>query len=196
MTKLTPQNPNITFASDTSLVHTIRKVIGTILYILLLTTSIACNGKANVTDGDVKEVTISETVEEDDPGPPPPDFKFRFATLQQWLDGICENPKPGKAIATYNISLFEGEDEYILCLTGTNTYEVSKNHTAVRIDFTPADMYFSIPMNEYKNLDRDQVLERLTSRLQDFIASKKFRECYLSNGNAITTSWSDTIWSK
>ena len=143
---------------------------------------------------EVKHVVF--TSEEDDPGPPPPGFTSRFKNLHEWLVNICDNKKPQKQITTYNFGLFEGEDDYTLCFIGTNTYEMSPDHTVTRIDFTPRDMYFALPMKEYKNLEREKVLKRLTLQLKEFIASEKFRHSFLSRAKSITTDWNGEIWSE
>jgi hypothetical protein len=93
------------------------------------------------------------------------------------------------------LQLFEGEDNYTLCFAGTNTYEISPDHTATRIDFAPTDMYFSLPQSEYKGLKREQVLERLTSRLKEFTTTDKFNHSFLSEAKSIVTDWTGgSIW--
>src|SRR4028119_915574 len=136
----------------------------------------ACNDKKDMKDKEQYEVEhVVFTSEEDDPHPPPPGFTSHYKNLKDWLISISESEKPKKAIATYHIGLFEGQDEYTLCLTGINTYEVSQHHTATQIDFAPKDMYFVLPASEYSGLKREQVLKSLTSHLKEFIASDKFR---------------------
>src|SRR6188508_229530 len=95
-----------------------------ILFFILSTgIFMACDNKNKMAEGDAYTVIISETIEEDDVGPPEPDFSSRFKTLQEWLTSICNANEPEKPIAVYNFSLFEEENNYILCLTGTNTYQ-------------------------------------------------------------------------
>src|SRR5690349_15418894 len=102
------------------------------LFIIMLSIGqffMACNHKNDVRDEEQYEVKhIEFTSEEDDPGPPPPGSISPFKTLQAWLVNICDNEKPDKTIATYNFALYEGHDDYTLCFTGTNTYEVSQDH--------------------------------------------------------------------
>lgn len=171
-----------------------------LLFILILSIGhclMACNDKKEVRDDDnyqVKHVVL--TSDEDDPGPPPPGFTSRFKTLQEWLVNICDNEKPQKTIYTYNFGLFETQDDYTLCLTGTNNFEVSKDHTATRIDFAPTDRYFSLPKSEYKYLQREKVLERLTAQLKEFVTTDKFKHSFLCKAKSITTDWKGEIWSK
>jgi hypothetical protein len=137
------------------------------------------------------------TSEEDDPGPPPPNFKSPFKTLEEWLFAICDKEKPKKTISTYRLGLFEGEDDYTLCFTGTNTYEASPDHTSTRIDFAPADMYFTLPQSKYKGLKREQVLERLTSQVKEFTTTDKFKHSFLSEAKSIVVDWNgEPVWAK
>lgn len=157
----------------------------------------ACNHKKDdrsMVHYKVENVTLIS--EEDQVVPPPPGYTSRFDNLQAWLDNICNNEQPQKAIATYNFGLFEGQDNYTLCFTGTNTYEVAQDHIVTRIDFAPTEMYFSLPKSEYKGLERGKVLERLTAQLKDFITTDKFKHSFLSSAKSITTDWKGEIWSQ
>ena len=109
---------------------------------------------------------------------------------------ICASEKPQKPIRTYNFGVFEGQDNYIAFLTGINIYEVSQNHTETKIDYTPAEMYFSLPANEYKNLNRQQVFERLTLQLKEFTKSDQFKNSFFQHAESITTDWKGEIWRK
>lgn len=65
--------------------------------------------------------------------------------------------------------MFEGDDDYILALTGTNTYKISNTHQRVNIEYTPDEMYFNLPKSEHQGLTRAQVFEHLTERINHFI---------------------------
>jgi len=169
-------------------------------YIIILSIGqfvMACNNKKDVSDQDQHEVQhVFIKSEEDVTEPAPPGFTTRFKNLQEWLVNICENEKPPKPIATFRFGLFQGQDEYILCLTGTNTYEVSADHTATRIEFSPKDMYFILPKAAYQNVEREKILERLTTQLKEFTESNTFKQSFLSGATSITTDWKGEIWSK
>lgn len=139
---------------------------------------------------------VSFTSEDDVATPPPPGFTSGFTNLEEWLVNICNDRKPQKPIDTYRFALFERQDAYILCFSGENTYEESKTHTATRIDFAPKDMYFQLPGEEYKNLGREEVLERLTFQLKEFVESDQFKQSFLREAKTITTDWAGEIWSK
>lgn len=136
------------------------------------------------------------TVEEDDIGPPPPNFVSRFKTMNEWLTFIVENEKPNKAISDYNIDVFEGAHDYTLCLTGVNTYDVSKSYQRIKIEFEPSEMYFPIPLNEHKGLTRAQVFDYISGQLNEFITSNKFKNSFLAEAKSVTTGWKGKIWSQ
>lgn len=157
----------------------------------------ACNHKNNGRDEEQFEVKhILFTSEEDDPGPPPPAFMSRFNSLEEWLFNVCNEKKPKKPIGTYSFALFEGENNFTLCLTGINTYELSKYHTQTRIDFAPTDMYFTLPQSECIGLKREQVLERITSQLKKFTTTDKFNHSFFSEAKSIASDWKGEIWSR
>ncbi|MGZ3898500.1 MAG: hypothetical protein ACXVLT_01630 [Flavisolibacter sp.] len=143
------------------------------------------------------EITIIDSLEIDDVGPPPHDFTNRYRTLQEWLFSICDEKGPQKSIQTFCFGLFEGQGGYTVFLVGTNKYEVDKNRTVIKIDFEPEDTYFNLSKKEYKTLEREQVQERLTVRLKELFKTVKFQQSFLSKANAIITEWNGTtIWTK
>ncbi|MBB2147047.1 hypothetical protein GM921_16200 [Pedobacter sp. LMG 31464] len=137
----------------------------------------------------------SFTVEEDDFEPPPPEFISRFKTVNEWLSFIADNEKPKKTIMNYDINVFEGEDDYTLALTGTNTYEISNTYQRIKIEYTPNQMYFNLPKSEHKGLTKEQVFEHLTDQLNKFISSAKFKNSFFTEAKSITTGWKGKIWS-
>jgi hypothetical protein len=128
--------------------------------------------------------------------PPPPYLVSKFKTLQDWLFNICDNDSPGKAIAEYKISLFESPNDYTLVLAGENTYNEGKYRSVTRIEFEPANMYFKLPENYFKNLNKQQLLDKLTSELKNFTATQKFKTSFFTKAKAIVfESTGQTIWS-
>jgi hypothetical protein len=133
--------------------------------------------------------------EVDEVTPPPPGLTSNFRSVQEWLFNICNTEKPGKLIATYNFGVFESQDDYTIFLVGLNEYG-TEQHSITRIDFEPSSMYFRLPKNEYKDLNREQVLARLTSQLKDFTTTEKFRTSFFMQAQSITTDFKGEIWSK
>ncbi|MFC4211351.1 hypothetical protein ACFOWA_09175 [Pedobacter lithocola] len=166
-----------------------------ILLMLSIVQLTACTRKKNV---DIKQNEVihdSFTIEEDGVEPPPPNFVSRFKSVNEWLTFILENYMPKKAISEYNFDVFEGENNYTLCLTGINTYDVSKNYQRVKIEFEPSEMYFSVPLNDYKGLTKAQVFDFLTTQLNEFFKGSKFKNSYFSKAKSIKTGWKGEIWS-
>ena len=157
---------------------------------------IACSQKTKNESRNVqiKEVTLYDIV--DDVEPPPPDLTSNFKTLQDWLLSICYDRKPKKSIANYEFGLFESADDYTLFLIGINKYtEGDTSYT--RIEFEPLNMYFPLPKSEYKNLKRDELLNRLISQLKQFTKTEQFKSSFFVNADKITfASNGETIWSK
>ncbi|RNL51100.1 hypothetical protein D7004_15365 [Pedobacter jejuensis] len=155
----------------------------------------ACTNEKNMIINKTEVMHGSFTVEEDDVGPPPPNFVSRFKTVNEWLTFTAENDKPKKAIFEYQFDVFEGENDYTLCLTGINTYDVSKTYQRAKIEFMPSEMYFPIPLNDYKGLTKAQVFDYLTTQLDGFLKSSKFKNSYFSKAKSIKTGWKGEIWS-
>lgn len=171
-----------------------------LLACLVVSQLLACNQEKNLKDHK-QVITVSSKfiVEEDDIEPPPPDLTHRFATMSDWLTHIIDHDTPDRKIAKYNLVVFETENVakekgYSLCLTGENTYNVNDTLQKVRIEFTPAEMYFTLPEKEHEGLTRTQVFEKLTAQVNQFINTRKFKNSYLARARNFTTSWNGKIY--
>ncbi|HVG14424.1 MAG TPA: hypothetical protein VM935_05665 [Chitinophagaceae bacterium] len=169
-----------------------------ILYLIIITAIgcnlLACEGK-EVSKKQYEVEEINSISEEEVPDPPPPNYRSRFSTLDEWLSHICDNEKPGKPISTFIFGLFEEGNNYTLFLTGNNTYMISRDHTESKIDFAPVDMYFSLTGNDYKDLNREQVLERIMDGIRAFTRTEKFKQSFFHEAKSITTSWNgERVW--
>ena len=167
-----------------------------IIILLFASLILSCgrNTKAGSTDIEIKEVTVSDIVDEVEP--PPPVLTSKFKTLQEWLFSICDEEKPEKSIENYNFGLFESSDGNTIYLVGVNKYDKSgTSHT--RIEFKPSNMYFKLPYSEYKSLSRDQLLNKLMVQLKAFASTEKFKASFMSKSNAITLEPNRVnFWSK
>jgi hypothetical protein len=133
---------------------------------------------------------------EDDVFPPPPDLTSNSETVQEWLFSICNDEKLQKPIAIYRLGLFESPDQNTIYLVGTNNYE-DGDTSYTRIEFEPSNIYFQLPPSEYKSLDRDQLLNKLTDQLKAFTETEKFKTSFLSKANAIIFEPNgQTVWAK
>ena len=158
------------------------------------------NGQQNKNDS--TKVTVQETLRfeemiEDDVEPPPPNLISSFKTLQEWLFNICDKDKPQKPIVKYKFGLFESPNDYTVILVGINTYHEGEYRTIIRTEFEPTNMYFKLPETFYKNLNREQLLDRLTSELKRFANTEKFKTSFFTKANIVVFETNGkTIWSK
>ena len=127
-------------------------------------------------------------------------IKSKFKTLDEWLNALCDNKKPEKHIEEFVFNYYESSGKYTLHCRGINNYrEVGTNTIKdfVRIEFKPKNMYFRLPHKEYRNLDRQQVNERISNLLKEFVQTEKFKTSYLAEADAIVTSYNgEKIWTK
>ena len=145
----------------------------------------------------VQDVDISDTVEEQEFKISPTRIKTRFKTLEGWLSNIDHNEKPTKHISEFEFNFIESGGKYTLYLIGKNTYKKSDSHTVIRIEFEPANMYFKLSNSEYKNLNRQQLAEKLTSKLKEFTKTEEFKTSFLSDADIISLAFNGAIiWSK
>ena len=165
-----------------------------ILIVVSLIMSCSENTKTKSGKVEYKEVTLVDVA--DDVAPPPDDLTSKFKSVQEWLFTICDGNKPEKSIDTYEFGIFESSDNYTMFLVGLNKYD--KGDTSfTRIEFESSNMYFQLPKTEYKNLNRDELVKRLTTELKDFTNTEKFKASFLMNAdsNVLVTN-GQTIWSK
>lgn len=127
----------------------------------------------------------------DEVPPPPPHLNSNFKSLQDWLFSVCDSKKPEVLISNYTLGFFESLDDHVLFLVGLNRHGDTN-----RIDFQPSDMYFQLPKSEYKNLTREELMNKLASELKDFTGTKKFKSSFLAQANSITLEDGMEIWSK
>jgi hypothetical protein len=145
---------------------------------------------------EVKEVMVTSVEVADDVSPPPPGLTSHFKNMEDWLSNICDDKKPKKSIATYEFGLFESPDNYAIFLVGINTYNKADT-SYTRIEFEPSNMYFQLPRGEYKNLNRDEMVNLLIFQLKDFTNTKKFKTSFFTGADKITFATNgQTIWSK
>ena len=166
-------------------------------FILNLTAGIlliSCNTKKEFQQEDTNEVT--DIVTEEVPAPPSDEFKNKFHTIKEWLNGVCSETSPKVPIEIYELSLSWSEQvHYSLTLFGLNHYQIDKNNSETRVDFQP--LYFFLPDGEYSQLSPGEVMEKLRPILKEFTQSETFKQSFLAKANKIRTSYNDeTIWSQ
>lgn len=137
----------------------------------------------NDTDG-LMFVQGSFNVIEDELEPPLTEIESNFSTIEEWLAYTCTHDKPEKPIAKYNFGLFESLDEYVVTLTGINTYE-KNNSSRICIEFQPEYTFFRLPKPYYKSLSREQLLKKLTNDLENFLRTKYFHLSFFIQASII-----------
>lgn len=169
-----------------------------ITIVLLASFCMTCSQKTKTESGkvEVTEVTIYDYQVDDEVDPPPPNFTSNFKNLNDWLINICNDKKPNKLIANYEFGLFESSDDYTIYLVGVNR-DRKGDTSFTHVDFKPSNMYFQLPKKEYKNLNRDELLNELISQLKEFTETEQFKSSFFIKADKITfKSNGQTIWSK
>jgi hypothetical protein len=174
-----------------------QKTRNFILLLLIILPFMAFAQQTNNDSGKVIVKNVQFEDAEDDIEQPPPHLTSKFRTLQDWLINICDKDKPQKSIAKYKFGLFESSNDYTIFLVGVNTYDEGNHRSGTHIEFQPANMYFTLPKAYYGNLNRQQLLHKLTSQLKDFVNTEKFRNSFFIKANIVVFETSgQTIWSK
>ena len=143
-------------------------------------------------------ITMTHVVlrhEVDEPEPPPRGLTSNFKTVEEWLSNVCDENRPIKPNDAFRVGLFESADDYIVFIVGLNTHG-PKEHLITDIDFEPSNMYFRLPENEYQNLTRQELLNKLGAQLFDFIKTDKFRNSFLAEAKSITADFMHELWTK
>ena len=141
---------------------------------------------------EIRHIVLTSKAFMDDPPPPPPlDFVSPFKTIHEWLSNICDTKEPDKPIEDLQISLSESPTRAILCLVGFNTEVIDNSTTAHRITFTPASGDFPLPKDDYENLSKQQVRERVLSEVMEFSKTEKFQNSFLWQAESVTISFID-----
>jgi len=142
-----------------------------------------------------EKMEFNHSVEEIDP--PPPNYLYKYQRIEDWLTAICNNSKPLKKISSYNIGLFESDENIFLTFVGTNTKTLDKYHIETHIDFIPADTYFKLSKPVYNNLTRDAILNKLILEIIEFTKTQKFKRSFLAASNEIIfETTGKVIWKK
>jgi hypothetical protein len=114
------------------------------------------------------------------------------ALFESWVNGVLNNERPADDIIAYNFGIFESEKGYTLYLAGFKEYDKQNDDWAVGLgDFVPVENYFPLPKNEYKRLEWDEVQEKVSNMVKDYMGKDSFRNSFLDKAIAITTGFDD-----
>ncbi|MFN0256987.1 hypothetical protein E6A44_015465 [Pedobacter ureilyticus] len=165
--------------------------------LLFLTIIIAnCRQETEKTMEETRSVYRTATVIEDDFTPPPIISASKFKSINEWLTNISENEKPEKTISHFKIGLIESPKENALYLIGRNLIEKGDTSHST-LDFEPKEMYFLIPSDQYKNLGRKEMLEKIVLEIKKFTETEAFKTSFLVEAkDLVFESTGEVIWQK
>jgi hypothetical protein len=145
---------------------------------------------------EVETVIIDDIEEVESMAPPDPGFKSPFNTIEEWLENICNEKAPPQNDLVYNFGIFSSDSGYTVSLEGLKRYEQGPYYATTNIAYTPKNTFFDLPRAEYSGLSYKEAQLRLTERLKKWIASEKFKNCFLKEGKTITTDAGEELWKK
>jgi hypothetical protein len=138
---------------------------------------------------DIKEITITDTMIEEDPGEPPYLGKaHEFSNPQDWLFYLCDSIKPTDQVVAYYFHLLEYPGEYSVLFTGNKQYYPLDKKWVHQIDGRVQDSYV-LPASEYKGLSRPEVLKKFSATLKAFTETQKFKQSFFAKAKAIGVSF-------
>jgi hypothetical protein len=115
-------------------------------------------------------------------------FKDQF---NDWMTQLTQSESPSADIVAFNFGLFETEDGYTIYLVGAKEFDADDDDWATEVDFEPANKYLVINPAETKELNWNQVLEKVRGTIEQFVKSGRFGKSLLKNAEAITTGFDE-----
>lgn len=146
----------------------------------------ACRDKTS-DSFETKEVTITETVVEEDPGPPEPPYlgkAHQFANPRDWLFYLCDSIKPTEQVVAYYFHLLEYPGEYSVLFTGNKEFYPLDKKWVLAIDERTQDSYV-LPAADYKGLSRPEALKKFSATLKAFTETAKYRQSFFAKAKGI-----------
>ncbi len=149
----------------------------------------ACSGKKEIEVIEVTEVT-EETVNA--PEPAPPSFSCSNAvTLQEWFFKLCDTEKPGKDTAAYAFGFFETENCYAVYLIDSSGYKKRDTGSAKQNGNEQSIKYYPLSKSEYKDLEWQQVMNKIKSQLKEFTNNEKCKNSSFAKAKSVTLFFDD-----
>jgi hypothetical protein len=174
-------------------------ILRNFIFILLLISPGVANSQQPKRDSTkvVRQQQVRAVEIADIADPPPPNLNVTFNNIHDWLSNLVSHNKSKKNIAEYKFGLFESTDNNTLYVVGVNTYFAGRDSAFARIEFKPSNMYFKLPKSEYENLNRDQLIDSLTSQLKDFSKSDEFKNSFFTKSDMVIFETNgEIIWLK
>ena len=111
--------------------------------------------------------------------------------LKEWIKKLEDYSQPGKDIKALNFGLFESDEGFMIYLTGSKVYDYPNDDWATETDFEPIALYKYLLLNtdDTKNLEWDQLLEKVKMALENVIA--KHPNYHLFKNRTVTVGFDD-----
>jgi hypothetical protein len=111
-------------------------------------------------------------------------------SIENWLTSLLQSEAPDDDIIAYYFGIFETPEGYSIYLTGSAEYDADDDDWATNTDFEPEDNYCTLP-EAYKEMDWEEVQDKIVTLLKDFTATAAFNHSYLAKARAIAAGFDD-----
>lgn len=104
-----------------------------------------------------------------------------------WLVEINKEQISDSIIA-FNFGIFEGENGYVVYLSGSSNYDPENDDWACNDDYIPNKKYLFLPP-ELSNKKWDEVEEQISRWLKEYLISPPAKTSFLNKAKAITVGF-------
>ena len=111
--------------------------------------------------------------------------------LVQWLTNICKSETPDKTIVAFYFGIYQTVEGYEMYLSGSKEYSDCDNDWASGSDFVPREKYLALDITQYKNLEWQDLLEKVKKELMDFKKTEMFESSFFNVAKAIAVGFDD-----
>lgn len=111
--------------------------------------------------------------------------------FSQWMTVLNAKEKPAKDIIAFNFGLLETDGGFAAYLMGAKSFDPDDGDWACNIDYEPEYKYMILDQRLTKGMNWENVLERMTQVIGDYIKTDEFNSSILKNATAITTGFDD-----
>ncbi len=141
-------------------------------------------------DKEIWEVTITESIEEQDllEPPPPCDRDNRFDNTREWLLFLCNAIRPTERVVACFFSIHQLPGEYSVLFTGNWKFDPADKEWVFYADDKVQDSYL-LPDSEYKDLNREDTLKKFAGELKAFSKTEQFKQSFFGRLKAVATGF-------
>ncbi len=153
--------------------------------LLLATLFFACDNKGKKLE--IKEITISDTVSEEEPDLPQFRRNYPFDNLKDWFSYLCDSIKPTNEVVAYYFSINKFNHNYSVLFTGNSKYDPNDKEWIYHVVNSVQDSNPLPP--DYQGLSDDEVLKMFASELRAFTRTQQFEQSHFAKAKAIGTGF-------